>query len=862
MMPQALTSSIVGDDSTSNSLENSDGFSTRSPNGADTGADSLASSMSARVSFLSKSTIADLPEMHHSSKNKERDDDKEILKDDPLATKIWKMYTKAKSSLPNQERMENLTWRMMAMSLRRKELESQRIRQRNNSTVSTKSPSLILGESPSDAGNSFIDEITYTPSSIVGSPSGLTVSPTSDPPYTNSSHSTSVAIPIKVSRSSEKQSDNSSMVNFDSPFDFDSKDSVMDDRLGKKRPADFSPMVNGIECLANITPVPDYILDDPDSVASSLNGQNQSGSFMFSESFSNHNRDDSLSGLSTNVSHSLAFSPVASPVTAGSAFGLYNQSLASSVTSQDLYSPPPSGPHSQVSTPHPIAEGRDSIFFDSIVRDPVPNRRSLNLSSRPPSRPGLSQSFSFSAVQDGFPPVPSGQHTPGISSSFYSNHSHSAHNSMNFQHVDPSQVLHPEFGLGQSLPDGRTGMFHFMDTDLEDDDSTFGGNGQSTSDFIDLPNDDNSTTGAIHMQNSWHRGDDAYGSPSLPSSLLNSTVGSLPSDNGFHPGSVGSVHDLQNRTNQDALGRKQKIARTISSPNTSLLQQNMARRIQSNPGTPPPTGNGVNSSNSEQFSPVSNPASVTSGSVTGQTSQSNASSPASSTNGGSSRPSNGADSPSQSVDSKNQSVQINGQPTTCTNCHTQTTPLWRRDPEGQPLCNACGLFLKLHGVVRPLSLKTDVIKKRNRGGASVTGTVPGPSGLNRSTSKKVARKNSVGMSSSPVAIRADGTGVDGSNAFNVGSPKHAQSSPQQQHQQMALSQQQSQQNMKSSQQRLSPMISMKMETNTSNNKNSGLNSNADAQNGAGKSNMTSQAPLIGSAASGGGSQWEWLTMSL
>ncbi|GMG56037.1 unnamed protein product [Ambrosiozyma monospora] len=54
----------------------------------------------------------------------------------------------------------------------------------------------------------------------------------------------------------------------------------------------------------------------------------------------------------------------------------------------------------------------------------------------------------------------------------------------------------------------------------------------------------------------------------------------------------------------------------------------------------------------------------------------------------------------------------------CTNCHTRTTPLWRRNPEGQPLCNACGLFLKLHGVTRPLSLKTDVIKKRQRGAGS------------------------------------------------------------------------------------------------------------------------------------------------
>lgn len=30
------------------------------------------------------------------------------------------------------------------------------------------------------------------------------------------------------------------------------------------------------------------------------------------------------------------------------------------------------------------------------------------------------------------------------------------------------------------------------------------------------------------------------------------------------------------------------------------------------------------------------------------------------------------------------------------------------------LCNACGLFLKLHGRARPISLKTDVIKSRNR----------------------------------------------------------------------------------------------------------------------------------------------------
>ncbi|GAA5803893.1 hypothetical protein HPULCUR_009378 [Helicostylum pulchrum] len=50
----------------------------------------------------------------------------------------------------------------------------------------------------------------------------------------------------------------------------------------------------------------------------------------------------------------------------------------------------------------------------------------------------------------------------------------------------------------------------------------------------------------------------------------------------------------------------------------------------------------------------------------------------------------------------------------CSNCGTSTTPLWRRDLDGAPLCNACGLYLKLHHEKRPLSMKTDNIKKRQR----------------------------------------------------------------------------------------------------------------------------------------------------
>ncbi|KAI7880518.1 hypothetical protein K492DRAFT_237215 [Lichtheimia hyalospora FSU 10163] len=58
---------------------------------------------------------------------------------------------------------------------------------------------------------------------------------------------------------------------------------------------------------------------------------------------------------------------------------------------------------------------------------------------------------------------------------------------------------------------------------------------------------------------------------------------------------------------------------------------------------------------------------------------------------------------------------VEGMETACSNCSTRTTPLWRRDNEGAPLCNACGLYLKLHNAKRPLSMKTDVIKKRQRG---------------------------------------------------------------------------------------------------------------------------------------------------
>lgn len=177
-------------------------------------------------------------------------------------------------------------------------------------------------------------------------------------------------------------------------------------------------------------------------------------------------------------------------------------------------------------------------------------------------------------------------------------------------------------------------------------------------------------------------------------------------------GSSVSVSDIRNRAGDP---RTKKIPRTTSTPNTVGMATGMfSIRTQSSPCSPPESG----------FA--------------------------------------------SAVPSRPGSPRLGGEnggiPTTCTNCFTQTTPLWRRNPEGHPLCNACGLFLKLHGVVRPLSLKTDVIKKRNRGSGN---TAP----IGTSRSKKVAsRKNSVAQPT--VAACTTPTSTKGS-VNDADSPKSA-----------------------------------------------------------------------------------------
>lgn len=50
----------------------------------------------------------------------------------------------------------------------------------------------------------------------------------------------------------------------------------------------------------------------------------------------------------------------------------------------------------------------------------------------------------------------------------------------------------------------------------------------------------------------------------------------------------------------------------------------------------------------------------------------------------------------------------------CTNCGTKTTTIWRRNADGDMVCNACGLYFKLHGVNRPVTMRRDTIHTRRR----------------------------------------------------------------------------------------------------------------------------------------------------
>ncbi|GAA5937317.1 hypothetical protein JCM10213_007200 [Rhodosporidiobolus nylandii] len=118
----------------------------------------------------------------------------------------------------------------------------------------------------------------------------------------------------------------------------------------------------------------------------------------------------------------------------------------------------------------------------------------------------------------------------------------------------------------------------------------------------------------------------------------------------------------------------------------------------------------------------------------------------------------------------------------CANCATQTTPLWRRSHDSTHiLCNACALFFKMKGRPRPISLKTDVIKSRNRskgkstskdrGGKAANSTAaalasPAARGVSKDRSESMTRGAGEGRKSAP-----GGAGADEDQAMKEGRTK-------------------------------------------------------------------------------------------
>ncbi|KAK2503888.1 hypothetical protein MC885_020926 [Smutsia gigantea] len=86
----------------------------------------------------------------------------------------------------------------------------------------------------------------------------------------------------------------------------------------------------------------------------------------------------------------------------------------------------------------------------------------------------------------------------------------------------------------------------------------------------------------------------------------------------------------------------------------------------------------------------------------------------------------------------------------CANCQTTTTTLWRRNAEGEPVCNACGLYMKLHGVPRPLAMRKEGIQTRKRKPKNLnkSKTPAGPSGSESLPPTSTASSNSSSVATS------------------------------------------------------------------------------------------------------------------
>ncbi|KAK4145320.1 uncharacterized protein C8A04DRAFT_26828 [Dichotomopilus funicola] len=648
----------------------------------------------------------------------------DMQRQDPLATQVWKFYARTKQFLPAQERMENLTWRMMHVKLQSARAAANALKTTRALGTPANVPSGIAqlrqssDHAPPSSDPMNLDDFIHNDN--VGTPAGLALTPTPETmrqAEERSVHSTAAAIPIKTRKdpapsSSQQLAPQSVPVaahqrvqdEFGSLPRHPRKTSIDETGLRtRKRPANFSPHVPAVNSglaangLDADTELQEYSLDHLHPPNGLPQAPNQMGVPFPLDTFRLGN-DLGLSSADTFQQQNFSFSPATSPMVPNDPFtNLYNRPSApsGSLGGADFYSPPGSAYQSAVSTPHPLTtEGEGGFFFGSM--GPV---------GQQPYRPvhpafsnQMAQQYPFAPNGNlMFPAASTGPDVSGFTAP------------MSFGHVDPARVFQqpeiparsPAVGLAQE------NLFSFGGDSDDEEGGAFADRN------IPVPQ----SLSPQGLEDNGFDGSSLQWDPSLPGNFSMQaarypagptrkqvTIGGTTTDyvdqNGEWEGS--GLNRSQSQSFRGSNGRNGKLPRTASTSKLPGRGNNTFDRLAgSTPNSPP--ADASNQQPGFSSATASRPPSPHPGSRHGSTTNLQ-------TAGGGQLEGNS--------DNNNSSTSASA-PTTCTNCFTQTTPLWRRNPEGQPLCNACGLFLKLHGVVRPLSLKTDVIKKRNRGSGSM-----------------------------------------------------------------------------------------------------------------------------------------------